>query len=384
MDRALRVLFLVASDWYFWCHRLPLAKRIADAGYEVHVATPPGKYVGEIARAGLIHTPIQIDRQGRNPLTDILTVKRLVRLYLDLKPHVVHHVALKPIVYGSMAARIAKVPAIVNAMPGMGYVFLSRQLLSRAIRPGVMAAFRLLVNGPNSRVILQNPDDIQRWVSWHVVRRDRIVLIRGAGVDTARFVPTPELDGPPLVVLPARLLYDKGVAEFVDAARILRSRRVRVRMALVGEGDAGNPESVPTEQLRAWADEGCIELFGWRDDMVDVLAQAHIVCLPSYGEGLPKALLEAAACGRAIVATDVPGCREIVRNEDSGLLVPVRDAVALAHALERVIGDRALRKHLGERARARATADFSSDVVAQATLALYAELLGQRVTFLGG
>lgn len=378
VDRGRRLLFVVASDWYFCCHRLPLATRIAAAGYEVHVATPPGRFRETIERAGLHYVPLVMDRQGRNPLADIRTLQELVRMYRSIRPDVVHHVALKPIVYGSMAARITKVPAVVNAMPGMGYVFLSRQLLSRAIRPGVKVAFKLLVNAENSRVILQNPDDVESWVSWGVMRRDRIALIRGAGVDTTYFAPTEEPAGTPLVVLPARLLYDKGVAEFVAAARQLRARGVAVRMALVGEGDPGNPASVPPKQLRDWADEGIIELFGWRDDMREVLTQAHVVCLPSYGEGLPKALLEAAACGRAIVTTDVPGCREVVRHEDNGLLVPVRDAGALADALERVVRDPALRRRMGARGRARAVSELSSDIVATATLALYDELLGNR------
>lgn len=375
MPKGRRLLFLVASDWYFCCHRLPLAKRIAAAGYEVHVATPPGRFRATIEGAGLRYSPIAIDRQGLNPFKDLRTLGRLVRLYREIRPDVVHHVALKPIVYGAMAARITRIPAVVNAMPGMGYVFLSKQLLSRAIRPAVMATFKTLLNSSNSRLILQNPDDVEKWVSWGVMRRDRIALIRGAGVDTAYFTPTAEPGGTPLVVLPARLLYDKGVGEFVAAAKELRRRGVDVRMALVGEGDAGNPASVPPKQLRAWADEGVVELFGWRDDMREVVAEANVVCLPSYGEGLPKALLEAAASGRAIVATDVPGCREVVKHEVNGLLVPVRDAMALADALERVVRDPELRKRMGARGRARAVAELSADIVAKETLELYAELL---------
>jgi glycosyltransferase involved in cell wall biosynthesis len=370
-----RLLFLVASDWYFCCHRLPLAKRIAAAGYDVHVATPPGRFRATIEDAGLRYTPVAIDRQGLNPFNDLRTLGRLVRLYREIRPDVVHHVALKPIVYGAMAARITRVPAVVNAMPGMGYVFLSKQLLSRAIRPAVMATFKMLLNSSNSRLILQNPDDVEKWVGWGVMRRDRIALIRGAGVDTSYFTPTEEPGGTPLVVLPARLLYDKGVGEFVAAAKELRRRGVEVRMALVGEGDAGNPASVPPKQLRTWADEGLVELFGWRDDMREVVARANVVCLPSYGEGLPKALLEAAASGRAIVATDVPGCREVVKHEDNGLLVPARDAMALADALERVVRDPVLRRRMGDRGRARAVAELSADIVAKETLALYDELL---------
>jgi glycosyltransferase involved in cell wall biosynthesis len=353
------ILFLVASDWYFYGHRLALARRVAAAGYDVHVATPPGRYCGAIEAAGLRHHPIQMVRQGRNPFQDVVTIKRLVDLYRQLEPTLVHHVALKPIVYGSIAAKITKVPAIVNAMPGMGFIFLSNQLVSRLIRPGIMAAFRLLVNAPNSRVILQNLDDRKKWIGWGVMRPDRIVIIPGSGIDTDVFRPNVELPGPPLVILPARLLSDKGVGEFVEAARLLRGRGVKARFALVGEGDPGNPASVPPQQLHEWENEGVVELFGWHDDMPKILAQSHIVCLPSYGEGLPKALLEAASCGKPIVATDVPGCRDVVHHGENGLLVPPRQASPLATALERLIDDADLRRTLGAGGRERVLANFS-------------------------
>jgi glycosyltransferase involved in cell wall biosynthesis len=357
-----------------------LAQRIAAAGYDVHVATPSGQYCGAIRAAGLQHHPIQMDRQGRNPLKDMATIKQLVDFYRSLGPELVHHVALKPIIYGSIAAKITKVPVVVNAMPGMGYIFGSNQFLSLTIRPAVMTAFRLLVNAANSRVILQNRDDMAKWTSWHVMRPDRIVIIRGSGVDTSIFRPTSEPPDPPLVILPSRLLFDKGVAEFVAAARLLRQRGVHARFALVGAGDPGNPASVPPHQLRQWESEGVVELLGWHDDMAQVLAQSHIVCLPSYGEGLPKALLEAASCGKPIVTTDVPGCRDVVRHGENGLLVPPRQAAPLAEALERLIRDGDLRRAMGTRGRQRALAEFSLETIAAETLQLYAELLGSRVT----
>jgi glycosyltransferase involved in cell wall biosynthesis len=182
------------------------------------------------------------------------------------------------------------------------------------------------------------------------------------------------------VVLPARLLFYKGVAEFVEAARVLRERGTRARFALVGEGDPGNPASVPADQLRQWESEGVVELFGWHDDMGKIFAQSHIVCLPSHGgEGVPRSLLEAAACGKPIVATDVPGCRDIVHDGKNGLLVPPRQVAPLAEALDRLIRDAELRCSMGARGRERALAEFSVDIVADQTLQLYAELLGSRV-----
>jgi glycosyltransferase involved in cell wall biosynthesis len=371
-----RVLFVVANDWYFYWHRLAIAERIAAAGYDVHVATPPGRFCGAIEAAGVRYHPIQIDRDGLNPFRDLATIKRLADLYRKLDPVLVHHVAIKPIIYGSIAARIAKVPAIVNALPGTGYVFVSQQWLARLIRPGVTLAFRLLLNAANSRVIVENRDDMQKWISSRVMRPDRVVVMPGCGVDTNLFRPGPEPSSPPLVVLAARLLAYKGVAEFVEAARLLKARGARARFALVGDSGPANPASITADQLRLWEREGVVEWFGWRDDMGKVFAEAHIVCMPSHGgEGVPRSLLEAAACGKPIVATDVPGCRDVVHDGENGLLVPPQQIAALADALERLTNDSELRQSMGARGRERAVAKFSVEIVAGETLQLYAELL---------
>jgi glycosyltransferase involved in cell wall biosynthesis len=376
-----RILFLLASDWYFYWHRLAVAERIAARGYDVHVATPDGRFRTAIEAAGLRFHPIQIDRQGLNPLKDVATIKDVVELYRALKPDLVHHVAVKPIIYGSLAAKITNIPVIVNAMPGLGYVFVSRQLKARLIRPGVAVAFRLLVNARNSRVIVENHDDMKRWVAWRVMRPDRVVVSPGCGVDVESFRPSPELPGPPLVVLPARLLFYKGVVEFIGAARILKARGGTARFALVGQGDERNPACVPSDLLRQWQKEGVVELFGWHDDMAQVLAQCHVVCLPSHGgEGVPRSLLEAAASGKPIVATDVSGCRDVVRDGENGFLVPPRQVAPLADAIERLVHDAELRRLMGERGRKRALAEFSVDIVAAQTLQVYEELFASTVT----
>jgi glycosyltransferase involved in cell wall biosynthesis len=376
-----RVLFLLASDWYFYWHRLGVAERIAARGYEVHVATPDGRFRALIEAAGLRFHPIQIDRQGLNPLRDVATIKDVVELYRELSPDLVHHVAVKPIIYGSIAAKITGVPVIVNAMPGLGYVFVSRQLTARLIRPGIAAAFRFLVNAPNTKVIVENHDDLKRWVAWGVMRPDRVVVSPGCGVDVETFRPGAEPPGLPLVILPARLLFYKGVAEFVQAARILKARGARARFALVGEGDEGNPACVPSDLLRQWQKEGVVELFGWHDDMAQVLAQCHIVCLPSHGgEGVPRSLLEAAASGKPIVATNVSGCRDAVRDGENGFLVPPRQAGPLADAIERLVRDGDLRRLMGERGRERALKEFSVAIVAAQTLQVYDELFASTVT----
>jgi glycosyltransferase involved in cell wall biosynthesis len=374
-----RILFVLANDWYFYWHRLSLAQRIAAAGYDVHVATPTGRFCEAIAASGVPHHPIQMDRQGLNPLKDLATINHLADLYRELKPTLVHHVAIKPIIYGSIAAKITRVPCIVNAMPGTGYIFTSKQLLARLIRPGITTALRLLLNAANSRVTFENQDDREKLIAWRVTRPDRAVVIRGCGVDTSEYQPSPEPPGPPLVILPARLLSYKGVGEFVEAARLLKASGTFARFALVGEGDPGNPASVPSSQLRQWESEGVVELLGWHDEMASVFARSHIICLPSHGgEGVPRSLMEAAACGRPIVTTDVPGCRDVVHDGDNGLLVPPQQVAPLAMALGKLIGDGDLRRAMGERGRARTVAEFSVEIVADETLRLYAELLGSN------
>ena len=376
-----RVLFLLANDWYFYWHRLAVAERIAARGYDVHVAAPDGRFRAAIEAAGVRFHPIQMDRQGLNPFKDIATIRDVIELYRTLEPDLVHHVAVKPIIYGSIAAKITKVSAIINAMPGLGYVFVSQQLTARLIRPAIATAFRHLLNARNSKVIVENHDDMNRWVTWGVIKRDRIVVSPGCGVDVESFHPAPEPPAPPLVILPARLLFYKGVGEFVEAARMLKARGVQARFALVGEGDTGSPACVPSDLLRQWQNEGVVELFGWHDDMADVLAQCHVVCLPSHGgEGVPRSLLEAAASGKPIVTTDVSGCRDAVRDGENGFLVPPRQAAPLADAIERLVCDAELRRVMGQRGRERALNEFSVDIVAAQTLQVYEELFASTVT----
>lgn len=371
-----KILFLGAWDWYFVCHRLGLAVAAKNAGFEVVVATPPGPYVAKIHEAGIRHVPIRMVRQGKNPAVDAMTLAEIVALYRRERPDLTHHVAIKPMLYGTLAAKATGVRAIVNAMGGLGYVFSTEAPLARAIRAGLTVAYRGLLSGADTRVILQNDDDRAAWLAWKLVPARNIVVVRGAGVDTDRFAPSPEPAGTKLVILPARLLKDKGLLELVEAARRLKADGVDARFALVGEPDPGNPASATAAEVAAWVREGTVEHFGWRDDMDRVHREAHVVCLPSYREGLPKALLEAASSGRAIVATDVPGVREVARHDENALLVPARDAGSLAAALRRVLEDDTLRARLGARGREIVETELSERFVAERTLAIYDELLG--------
>jgi glycosyltransferase involved in cell wall biosynthesis len=368
----MKLLFVVTEDWYFVSHRLALAVAAQAAGFEVVVATRVGRHGEAIRAAGLRLVPFGLARTYGNPLREILA---LVRLYRRERPDIVHHVALKPIMYGAVAARLARVPAQVNAVVGLGWLFTSAKGVMRLIRPAARWILASLLRTRGSLTIVQNPDDRALLIRSHLPE-SRIRLIRGAGVDTTVFAPAPEPAGPVCVVLAARMLWDKGVGEFVEAARLIRQAGVQARFALVGDPDPDNPASVPEAVLRSWHGQDGIEWWGRRDDMPSVYHAAHIACLPSYyREGLPKVLLEAAACGRPLITTDAPGCREVVQDGDNGILVTPRDAQSLARAIRKLIEDEKLRHTMGKRGREIILKDFSSELVVRETLGLYRELV---------
>ncbi|MDH3701243.1 MAG: glycosyltransferase family 4 protein [Alphaproteobacteria bacterium] len=369
-----KIVIVVSEDWYFCSHRLPLGKALHAAGAEVIVATRVRDHGGIIEQAGLRIIPIGLDRSGLNPLHDLGTLRELLGIYRRERPDLVHHVALKPTLYGALCARLTGVPAVVNALAGLGYLFSSATLKARVLRPVARLGLRALVNRRNSRTILQNPDDVALFESELGARPDRLALIRGSGVDTTRFRPHPPPDGTPVAVCVSRMLWDKGIDELVEAARLLRQRGTDIKIRLVGPTDK-NPASIPQATLDHWRAEGIVDLAGPIGDIPGEYARAHIAVLPSYREGLPKSLLEAAACGRPMVATDVPGCREICREDETGLLVPARSVEPLADALERLARDADLRNRLGARARQVAESEFAEEVVIAETLALYRDLL---------
>ncbi len=371
-----KLLFLVTEDWYFCSHRLPLAMAARADGFEVVVATRVNQDRARITAAGLRLIPLTWSRRGFNPFTELGFIWELIQIYRREKPDVVHHVAIKPVLYGSLAAWFGSVPSVINALGGLGFIFSSRTRMARVLRPLTKTAFRMLLNVGRSLLIVQHSDDRRLLVENGMIERSRVRIIRGAGVDVNEFVRLPEPAGVPLVMLASRLLWDKGVGEFVEAARRLLQQGVRARFVIVGQGDPENPASIPDAQLKTWQESGFIEWWGKRSDMAQVLSSAHVVCLPTaYGEGVPKVLLEAAACGRPIVATDVPGCREIVRQGENGLLVPPRDLTALMEAIHRLIGAADVRREMGLRGRVIAETEFSADRVIQETLRLYWELL---------
>lgn len=370
-----RLVYFATEDWFFCSHFLDRAVAARNRGFDVSVVTRVREEGARIAASGLRVHPIDIGRRASNPFAEMRAILQVWRIYRSEQPALVHHVALKPIVFGTVAAKLAKVRRIVNAPVGMGFVFTSSSVLARALRPLLRLALRILLNPRGSRVVFENPDDLEGAVSDGLVHRGETVLIRGAGVDLDAFRPSPEPAGPPAVVLVARMLWEKGVGVFVEAARMLRREGLDARFLLVGAPDPGNPGSIPEAQLRGWQQEGAVEWLGHCGDIPAVLARSSIVCLPSYREGLPKSLLEALAAGRPIVATDVPGCREAVIAGENGLLVPPRDPHRLAEALATLIRDGGMRARFGRRSRQLAEAEFGTARVNEATLALYSSML---------
>jgi glycosyltransferase involved in cell wall biosynthesis len=286
---------------------------------------------------------------------------------------------MKHVLYGSIAARLAGVPVMVNAFTGLGYVFISNNVRTMVLRSAVSNLLRWALAHPNSRVIFQNQEDLDQLIRARIVQRDKSVIIRGAGVDVKKFVPISQENPEPVVILAARMLWDKGIGEFVNAARSLKALGVEARFVLVGMLDEVNPAHIPRKDLLAWEKEGVIEWWGHREDMPQVFSSALIAVLPSYREGLPKVLLEAAACGRPIIATDVPGCREIVKHNYTGILVPPKDSGALAHAMRTLLGDARLRARLGARAREMVVNEFSAEQVARDTISEYMALLPENL-----
>jgi glycosyltransferase involved in cell wall biosynthesis len=375
----LRILIVVNSEWYFWSHRLSLAKALRSAGCDVLVAASDERgYSDSIVAEGLRFIPLRLQRRSLAPHRELASIWELFRLYRRERPHLVHHVTIKPVLYGSIAAKAARVPLVINAIPGLGYMFLGQDWHVRLRQQVALAAYRVALSGQQTRVIFQNPDDRALFVSRSVVPLDRTVLIRGSGVDVSQFVPSPEQSGLPIVLLASRLLWDKGVGELVEASRRLKKDGIACRVVLVGAPDPGNPKAIPVSLLERWQAEGVVEWWGLRNDMPEVLKAASIVVLPSYREGIPKILLEAAAVGRPIVTTDTPGCREIVRHGENGLLVPPYEPVALAQALHRLLQDPVLRAQMGKQGRAIVTAEFSEEQVIKETLSVYSELLRER------
>jgi glycosyltransferase involved in cell wall biosynthesis len=375
--RAPKILLFANTDWYLFNFRLSLARALRDADHEVLLVSPPGPFGEQLRALGYRWEPAPMERRSLNPFREYALIQWLRRLIEREQVDLVHGFTIKPAVYGSIAARLAGVPARVNAVAGMGYVFTSNAPRALLLRPVVRRLFRYALDGDGARLILQNPDDVAMFSRASLVKSEHVRLIPGSGVDCGRFTPVNDRRASARfrVVLPARLLWDKGLAEYVEASRLLRDRGIPVDFLLAGEPDPGNPAAVAEHVVRSWNEEGLVQWLGHVSDMPSLFHSVDAVVLPSYREGLPKGLIEAAACALPLVTTDVPGCREVVTHEKDGLLVPAKNARALADAIARLQSDPALCQRLGASARDKALSQFDERSVIERTLGVYRELI---------
>lgn len=368
------LVFLIMEDWFFVSHFQLRALAAKQAGWRVVIISRPNapETAQQIAAAGLEFIPANLDRKRLNPFKELAFSFWLAGIYKQLKPDVVHHIALKPIIFGGIAMRLAGVPAVLNAPIGMGFVFSSKKILAKILKPMVSLGLRATMNTESGLAVFENPDDLHAMVEAGMVQQSRTRLIRGAGVDITSFAPAPEPGGIVKIALAARMIREKGIAEFVEAARLLRGQ---AEFWLAGAPDLSNPNPVTADELQSWQAEGLIKWLGPVKDMAGLMRQIHIFTLPStYREGLPKVVLEAMAAGRPVVATDIPGCREAVLDGQTGFLVPPRDAQALADALGKLISDSGLRQNFGAAGRERVEQNFSDEIVCQKTLSVYEAL----------
>ena len=344
-----RIVFFVSEDWYFYSHRLPLAIAAKKEGFDVYLITKKVSHSELIKEHGISVVNLDLNRGKISPVSDLYMCIKLVKILQNIKPDIIHNVALKPILYGNIAALILGINSSISSFAGLGYIFISDTFIARTINFILRILFRITLNRNKNRVIFQNMDDLNLMVNKNFINKNITTIIRGSGVDKKHFRYSAENNETKNIVLASRLLWDKGIGEFVKASEIIRNKNHKnIRFIIVGKLDDQNPSSISKRNILNWQEKKLIEWWGFNDDINKVYQQSNIVCLPSYREGLPKSLIEAAACGRAIVATDVPGCREIVIDKYNGVLVPPKNATLLAEAILDLINDNSRRNKMGK------------------------------------
>jgi glycosyltransferase involved in cell wall biosynthesis len=367
--------FVVNEDWAFISHFFERAVAAQSAGYNVGISAHCGEKRVVLESSGFVIYPHNISRSGTNPFIEIQNLFAMIKVFRKSKPDIIHLIALKPIVIGAIAARIYGKAQVVCAPIGMGYLFSSNDRKARLLQPIVRFVLRRLLNFKNTQVIIENEEDCESLVSGNFVKTSNIQVIKGAGVDLSLYKAIPENLDAQVVTMFSRVLRDKGVLDYVEAAKIVHREFPNAVFQLVGDCDLGNPTSFSESEVRSWESAGSIKWLGYRTDVPELLAASNIVCLPSYREGLPKTLIEACAAQRAIVATDVTGCREVVSHGSNGLLVPARNPQKLAEAISQLLGDPVQRTSFAKNGIARAETEFASSIVIEQTLAVYKKVL---------
>ena len=372
-----KLLFLVNVDWFFVSHRLGIAKAAIEEGYEVHVATSITNQAAIIRDHGLILHELKISRSGSKILGNLKTFFEIIKIFKEVNPKLVHLVTIKPVILGGIAARFTKIHGVVAAVSGLGSSFLDTGIYGKIKRFFIKRFYKISLSNLNILVICQNQNDIEDVQKISNLPLINFSLIEGSGVSLTKFRYSEDDNEIPNVIMASRLLRDKGVMEFANAARILKESNINLKMILVGEPDPENPSSITRSQVTAWQKEGILEYWGYKDDMENILQQSSIVVLPSYREGFPKILMEAAACGRAVITTDVPGCRDAIYNGVTGVLVPERNSLELANSIKELAINPNLYKEMGKRGRKMAESRFDVDNVISKHFKIYNQVLSR-------
>jgi len=370
-----KIVFVANTSWYLYNFRLSLLKEMVASGWKVFAIAPQDKYSQYFEIHGISFVRLIISRRGINPFKELLTIWRIYVIYKRIQPDFIHLFTPKMAIYGSFAARLAGIKNVVSSITGLGYVFINKGILHLILRAMYKAAFQGV-----SQVLFQNSDDKEMFLRYKLISLERAHLVHGSGVNTEYF--TSPVNGNRLndnitFALISRMLWDKGVGEFVEAAKSTKRNLPTVKFLLVGSPDYGNPNTVPEKFLKDQNANGCIEWIEHVDDVKPFIVKSDVVVLPSYREGLPKVLLEAASCGRAIVATDVPGCREIVEHGINGLLVPPKDVNSLAEAMFKLAKDPGLRLQMGQNGRKKVLREFDDKIVIKKTMEIYKKVGSQ-------
>ncbi|MDC3262040.1 glycosyltransferase family 4 protein [Candidatus Pseudothioglobus singularis] len=367
-----KILFIVNVDWFFISHRLPIALASIKQGYEVHIACEITDKKMMLESLGLIVHPITLSRSGTGIFSEFKTLKQLFIIINLVRPDITHSITIKPVLYGNIISRLLRVPTRVASISGLGYVFIAFGIKAKFFRVFIALLYRLALSNAKT-VIFQNSSDRDVLKKLGAIKPEQEFFIRGSGVDLSLYPVFPEPKDKLVVMLVARLLIDKGVYEFVKAAEIINAQVDNVRMVLVGSTDPGNPKSVSMQRINSWVDAGIIEYWGHSAEVATTMSKSNIIVLPSYREGLPKVLIEAAACGRAVVTTDVPGCRDAIEPNETGLLVDVKSASSLASGILSLISNDNLRYKFAKNARKLAERDFNINDVVLMHLSIYSK-----------
>lgn len=369
-----RVLFVITEDWALISHRLHFVVAAMEAGYEVAIATRVNKHRKILNDKGVKIFEWKLNRGSLNPIKELIAIFSLCKILSTFKPDIIHAVAQKPVIYSGLARKIYKKASFVGTLGGVGFVFTSKSLKAKLLKPILKTLLKLALIGKKTRLILQNKDNVSTIKNINIINKKDIRLVKGAGVETSKFLPSKIPMKTTIVILPARLLKDKGVREFVEVARNIKSLNIDAKFILVGDVDLDNPESIKQIEIDKWVASGIIEQWSRCDNIEKVYKLSSIVCLPSYNEGLPKVLLEAGSCGRPVVAFDVPGCREVIKDGINGFLVDFNDIDGLGVAITKLIEDKKLCEQMGKNGRQIVKLHFSDFIINAQTFSVWEEV----------